>query len=149
MCAIVFRKDYLKRSALVVFFTLTAMLSNAQIIGGFNSKDPKAWFDKEIYFIAYNNVVAYGYGQPIYNATFVVNGKDTYFVKGVWEYGQSVAIDGTKMKKGSIVELFINGQYVSQWVCEDSTPSIAATSWSLFRDYRILKRVIKLMKKVR
>ena len=117
--------------------------------------DPKAWFDKEIYFVAYNGWTVtdyYGrsYGQDVYNPVFVVNGKDYYYMtNGVWSYGSSVTIDGTKMDKGSTVSLYVNNQLVHTWTCTESQPSIAETSFRLYSDYRMLRRLIKLAKKMR
>lgn len=138
-----------RKLILLIFVAFFATIIRAQVDAGFDSKDSDAWFDKEIYFLAYNNYVAYGYGQPIYNAAFVVDGKDTYYVNGVWGYGQSVVIDGTKMDKGTTVALYVNGQHVKSWVCNESNPSIAKTSFRLYKDYRMLKRIIKLAKKIR
>lgn len=49
----------MKKFAFVFFLSLCTLFAKAQVIGGFDCADPNAWFDKEIYFVAYNNMVNY------------------------------------------------------------------------------------------
>lgn len=130
----------MKRIMLLLIVIIYAITSRAQIQGGFNCRDPKAFFDKEIYFVAYNGWTVtdyYGrtYGQDVYNPVFVVNGKDTYtMTNGVWSYGSSVTIEGTKLDKGSTVSLYINNRLIQTWTCRESQPSIAETSLRIYSD---------------
>ena len=48
----------MKKVLLFVLICLSTLNMKAQILGAFDCKDPDAWFDKEIYFIAQNNFVS-------------------------------------------------------------------------------------------
>lgn len=139
----------MKKLLLFVFLCLSTLNTKAQVNGAFDCKDPKAWFNKEIYFVAQNNVVSYGYGQNLANVSFVVDGKYLYTMNGYWLYGSYIVIDDIKMDKGTVVNMYIGNQLVSRWTCDQSNPSILNTALSVYRDYRIAKRVFKLIKKIK
>lgn len=139
----------MKKLLLFVLLSLSTIYLKAQVQGAFDCKDPNAWVDKEIYFVAQNNYVYYGYGQNLANVSFVVNDKYIYTINGYWYYGNYIVIDDVKMDKGTVVSMYIGNQCVSTWTCNQSSPSILSTALSAYRDYRIAKRVIKLLKKIR
>lgn len=139
----------MKKFLLLVFLCLGTLNMKAQVYGAFDCKDPKAWFDKEIYFVAQNNVVSYGYGQNLANVSFVVDGKYLYTMNGYWQYGSYIRIDDVKMDKGTVVNMYLGNQQVASWTCNQSNPSILQTALSAYRDYRIAKRVFKLIKKIK
>lgn len=121
-------------SLLVFLFTICA---DAQIYGSFECKDPDAWFDKEICFVAYNGYVYYGYGQNLQNVQFRVNGKDWYTV-AYWRYGTYATLENADLEKGSSVEMYINNQRVGYWVCNESQPSLVGKIWDKYK-----KKIVK------
>lgn len=104
-----------------------SIFSNAQFLGGFGCGDPNAWFDKEIYFYCQNQAKNYyGYGMNLQNVSFVINGETQIDVSGIWEYGDVLIIDKdneVKFEKGSVVAIFVNGQFYGNWTCNQSDPT--------------------------
>ena len=134
---------------LYFFLSVCTLFAKAQVIGAFDCADPNAWFDKEIYFVAYNNMVNYwGYGMTLSNVQLCVNGKKWYYID-TWQYGTYATLENCGLDKGSIVKMYINGQCYAQWICSESQPSLASTFYRAFRDYKISKRVYKFLKRIR
>lgn len=114
---------------------LISISATAQVTGGFFSGDPNAWFDKEIFFYAKNNLRNnYGYGVDLPNVTIIVN-NEYKFETDVWPYGAEVVFDksdGVKFDKGSTIVVYVNGQYFDQWTCSTGNPSawdVAKRAW--------------------
>lgn len=64
----------MKKFIFAIVVMLCTITANAQVVGSFHSGDSNAWFDKEIFFYAKNNLCnAYGYGINIPNVSIVVN----------------------------------------------------------------------------
>lgn len=132
-------------SLLVLF---SAICANAQIYGTFGCKDPDAWFDKEIYFVAYNGFVYYGYGQNLQNVQFRVNGKDWYTV-AYWQYGTYATLEDAELEKGSTVEMYMNNQRIGYWVCSESQPSLTGKIWDEYKKKIVkggLSGIVKILK---
>lgn len=134
----------LRKIIVSVVCLLSVCSMHAQFNGGFDCKDPDAWFDTEIFFICQNACVYYGYPQNVQNAAFLVNDEDWYTIDN-WQYGTYVTItDG--LKKNSTVALYINNQYITTWTCYSATPSLTGRLWDKYnKDIKkgIVKGVVK------
>lgn len=115
------------RTITLIFLSLFSLCVNAQFIGGFGCGDPDAWFDKEIYFYCQNQARNYyGYGVNLQNVSFVIDGETQIDVYGIWEYGDIIIIDKdneVSFDKGSVVGVYVNGQYYGSWTCYQSDPT--------------------------
>lgn len=117
----------MKKIIIIALFVLIAISVRGQIIAGFNCHSPNAWFDKEIYFVAHNNVCYYDpwYGnipQTFYNVYAQVDGV-WYGMNGPWYYNTAILIDNVKLNQGSQILLYSNGQYLGTWVCYEKQPT--------------------------
>lgn len=139
----------MKKRFLIIFFSFCALFSRAQVSGGFNCADPNAWFDKEIYFVAYNGMINYwGYGMNLSNVQLCVNGEKWFYLR-TWNYGTYATLKDCGLEKGSVVKMYVNGQYYAQWVCNESQPSLSSVFYRAYHDYKISKRVYKFIKKIK
>ena len=131
----------MKRVIIALIFIIAGFeLVKAQIYAGYGCKDPDAWFDKEIYFVATNE-----YGD-LSNVNFLVNRQDNYYIEN-WKYGETIQIDKSSMKKGSSVELYVNGKYVDSWYCSEDKPSLTEKIWDNY-NRSIIKGSVKLLLKI-
>lgn len=117
--------SYMKKLFIVAGLFLSMNLS-AQVVAGFGCKDADAWFDKEIYFWCQNVAVNY-YGYPMYlnNVSLVADGA-RYDLQGSWSYGTYIFLDasnGVKLNQGSLVSVYVGGQYIGTWKCMEKNPT--------------------------
>lgn len=139
----------------LAFYTLSM---NAQRIdGGFGCGDPDAWFDKEIFFWCENNATNYyGYGLNLSNVSLVVNGEDQYDVNGIWQYGTRLILDASneiKFEKGSTVAIYVNGQFIQSWTCDQNNPTATDVIMRAYEEKPKgkvnLSGVLKILKKIK
>lgn len=145
----------MKKFLLILLVFVSTVVAKAQVYGEFSCKDPDAWFDTEIYFVAINQFAINGYPQNISNVTFCVDGED-YYNLPYWQYGSFIQIDGSKMKKGTTVAMYVNNQYIYQWECPSSNPSFSERMWDKYKlkvyagtVKGTLKGIAKLLKHIR
>lgn len=145
----------MKKFLLILLVVVSTVVAKAQVFGEFSCKDPDAWFDTEIYFVATNEFVYNGYPQNIRNVAFCVDGEDWYNLP-FWQYGTFIQIDGSKMSKGSVVSMFVDNHYMCQWECTSAKPSFSERMWDKYK-FKVyggaakgtIKGIIKLMKYIR
>lgn len=116
-----------KKVLIMTLFALITASVRSQIIAGFDCHSPNAWFDKEIFFVAHNNVSYYDpwYGyvpNTFYNVYALVDGV-WYGLNGPWNYNTAIFIDNVKLDQGSRVDLYSNGQFLGAWVCNEKQPT--------------------------
>lgn len=147
----------MKKLIFAIVVMLCTITANAQVVGSFHSGDSNAWFDKEIFFYAKNNLCnAYGYGINIPNVSIVVN-NEYRFDLDVWPYGTELVLDdsnGVKFDKGSTVVVYANGQYLGGWSCDSGNPSawdVALRAWKAKPKSKPMNigKVLKALRKVR
>lgn len=128
---------------------------NSQLIGTFQCEDPNAWIDRKIFFYAKNNLCnPYGYGVDIQNVSIVAN-NEYRFDFDLWPYGAELIIDesdGVKFEKGSTVVVYVNGQYLTEWICPSGNPTtldIAMRAWNAKPKGLRMGKFIKMLLKKR
>lgn len=112
----------------MTLFALITASVRGQIIAGFDCHSPNAWFDKDIYFVAFNNAQTFnqwGYVVPqsFGNVYACVNRETWYKISDVWYYNTYVTLENAKLDMGSTVEIYSNGYCIGSWVCNVKQPT--------------------------
>lgn len=117
-----------KYLSFVVFHVLllTSIQSKAQIQACFVYDE-----NGNVEFQCYNNHVSYDYygypvGSVISNYAFYVNGIGPYTGGYAWSYQSTVVIgpNSVTFVKGDKIDLYVNGGYVTSWICNIEKPSL-------------------------
>ena len=144
-----------KKCLLFVLFVLMTLYVRSQVIGGFDCKSPNALFDKEIYFVAYNQVTVYNpwtysyVPQTLWNVELLVNGNTWYFVNGPWNYNTYITIDNVDFDKGSTVSMYSNGQYIATWACDVRQPTVKDAVLTAYKARKLYKYAKKALKRIK
>lgn len=99
-------------------------------------------------------------GVSFSDVTFVIDGEWRIDILGTWDYGEYIIIDkdnDVKFKKGSIVSLYVGGQYIGSWTCYDENPSAGDIVTRLFKmkpkgkmNLNVnSKKIIKILRKIK
>lgn len=147
----------MKKYIVLISLLCGSISLSAQVTGGFFCGDPDAWFDKEIFFYAKNNLRnQYGYGLDLPNVVIIIN-NEYKFETDVWPFGAELVLDksdGVSFDKGSSVVVYVNGQYFDQWTCTTGNPTtmdIAKRAWKAKPKGKPMNvnKVFKALRKIR
>ncbi len=140
--------DHYRKLTISIILCLVGVVSGkAQFVGNFGEGDPDAWFDKETFFVCYNQT-PYAWN----NVSLVLNDSKVYTYPYTWYSGYYLSIgkgNGVSLSAGDKVSLWVGNQCAGTWFCPKNPSYRPRVKGGGKMAGKILRKAWKYVKRVR